>query len=220
MTASFFDQAYKTPAWLTEKLLQKKLSRRRLLKSAAGVSAITAIPPVLQAAKSLTLTEAVKQDPWLTLQAVYRHLLPKSDSGPGADDIQATNYLYNVIHLQPTAAQEIAFVYRGVGWLNDYSQSQHQQNFIQLNQSQKEVLLKGISRSRAGENWLSTLVDYLLEAMLTPPVYGGNPDGIGWRWLSHQAGFPLPVEGKRYYELPGQTPQTIKQQSPRKGQKA
>ena len=40
--------------------------------------------------------------------------------------------------------------------------------------------------------------------MLTPPSYGGNPNGIGWQWLEHQAGFPLPPAGKRYYELPGQ----------------
>jgi gluconate 2-dehydrogenase gamma chain len=38
--------------------------------------------------------------------------------------------------------------------------------------------------------------------MLAPPAYGGNPDGIGWQWLEHQGGFPLPKVGQRYFELP------------------
>ena len=50
------------------------------------------------------------------------------------------------------------------------------------------------------------MVGYLFEAMLSPPSYGGNPNGIGWHWLEHQAGFPLPQAGKRYYELPGKQP--------------
>lgn len=63
--------------------------------------------------------------------------------------------------------------------------------------------MRGISASRAGNNWLNTLINYLYEAMLSPPSYGGNPNGIGWTWLEHQAGFPLPPAGKRYFELPG-----------------
>jgi len=65
------------------------------------------------------------------------------------------------------------------------------------------VILRGISQSEAGENWLSTLLSYVFEAMLAPPIYGGNPNGIGEKWLNHQAGFPLPQVGTRYYELPG-----------------
>jgi gluconate 2-dehydrogenase gamma chain len=38
--------------------------------------------------------------------------------------------------------------------------------------------------------------------MLSPPAYGGNPNGIGWQWLNHQPGFPLPEKGGRYYEIP------------------
>ena len=41
-----------------------------------------------------------------------------------------------------------------------------------------------------------------LEALLTAPAYGGNTDGIGWRWLEYVPGFPLPGSGTRYPELP------------------
>ena len=49
-----------------------------------------------------------------------------------------------------------------------------------------------------GENWLSTLLLYIFEALLTDPVYGGNPNGIGWKWLGHNPGLPRPTADKRY----------------------
>jgi hypothetical protein len=146
----------------------------------------------------------LKTDPWLTLDAVMAHMLPESPTGPSAKEIQAIQYLYNVVFQQPTEEAEIEFIYKGVGWLNGFSKSQLQKNFVALTFDEKETILRAISKSTAGENWLSNLVGYIFEAMLSPPSYGGNPGGIGWQWLEHQAGFPLPPAGKRYYELPGQ----------------
>jgi gluconate 2-dehydrogenase gamma chain len=61
--------------------------------------------------------------------------------------------------------------------------------------------LREIEQSRAGRNWLSLLLTYLLEALLADPVYGGNPDGIGWTWLEHQPGYPAPPRDKSWYKL-------------------
>ena len=74
----------------------------------------------------------------------------------------------------------------------------------------KETTLRAISRSAAGKNWLNMMILNLYEAMLSPPAYGGNPDGIGWQWINHQPGFPLPQAGKRYYELPTRSSNPIK----------
>ena len=197
---SFFDESFSTPIWL-----QKKVSRRSALKSAAGATMIAATPlSAWSAMANEQLTKVLQTDPWLTLNAVLAHLLPESPTGPSAKEIQVTQYLYNVVYQQPTDNAEIEFIYKGVGWLNGFSQSQLKKNFVMLTMQEKETILRAISKSRAGENWLSNLVGYIFEAMLSPPSYGGNPDGIGWQWLEHQAGFPLPPMGKRYYELPGQ----------------
>jgi gluconate 2-dehydrogenase gamma chain len=199
---SFFDDNFRTPTWL-----QKKVSRRSALKSAAGATMIAAMPVrAWSALASDQFASLLTTDPWLTLDAVLAHLLPASPTGPSAKEIQATQYLYNVVYQQPTDNAEIEFIYKGVGWLNGFSQSQLQKNFIALTLEEKEKILRAISNSKAGENWLSNLVSYIFEAMLSPPSYGGNPNGIGWQWLDHQAGFPLPPMGKRYYELPGKQP--------------
>ena len=205
---SFFDRCYKTPLWFEEKKLSKKalaqqVSRRNLLKSAAGATGLVALPSFafdLQAQASLA--DVKKVDPWLTLDATLAHLLPTSATGPSAADINALAYLYQVVTVQPTLQEEKEFIIKGVGWLNSFAHSEYSKAFVQLSVDEKEALLRSISRSRAGENWLNTLLGYLFEAMLTPPSYGGNPKGVGWEWLAHQAGFPLPEKGQRYFELP------------------
>lgn len=202
---SFFDKSFQTPCWL-----QRKVSRRNALKAAAGATMVAAMPvPVWSASLQSKYQKALATNPWQTLDSVLDHMLPPSPTGPSAKEIQATQYLYNVVFSQPTEQAEIEFIYKGVGWLNSFTQSQLKRDFSSLSFDEKETMLRAISKSQAGENWLSNLVSYIFEAMLTPPSYGGNPDGIGWKWLEHQPGFPLPPVGKRYYELPGQQAVTI-----------
>jgi len=201
---TFFDAKYQTPSWLAH-----KLSRRAALKSAAGAVALTSMPIMLNA-KTLTATpllaDYLDKKPWITLNAVLNHLLPASPTGPSAAELNATQYLFNVVHEQPTEQAEIEFIYKGVDWLNGYTQSQVKQNFELLSDQNKEKMLRAVSRSVAGDNWINNLINYLYEAMLSPPIYGGNPNGIGWAWLEHRGGYPLPKMGNRYYELPGQQP--------------
>ncbi|REL34041.1 gluconate 2-dehydrogenase subunit 3 family protein [Thalassotalea euphylliae] len=216
---SFFDPLYKTPRWL-ERKLSKHMSRRQMLKSAAGATAIATLPLPVLAAQTSALDTLIKQDPWRTLDAVLNHLLPSSASGPGAKEIQALAYLYNVVDEQPIDSEEKAFIEKGVGWLNGFSQSQLKKPFVELETSEKETILRKISGSQAGHNWINTLINYLYEAMLSPPAYGGNPNGIGWQWLNHQAGFPLPEKGKRFYEIPGRYRISVKNLSTEDKRKA
>ena len=159
----------------------------------------------LSQSKKGQLESASQQPDWQTIIAVQNHLLPSSESGPGAQEINAFVYLFNVVNEQPTEEDEKAFIFKGVGWLNGHSNNQLSKQFVALSIEEKERILKEVSQSRAGENWLNTLLNYIFEAMLSPPVYGGNPNGVGWKWLKHQAGFPLPQAGDRYYELPAGT---------------
>ncbi len=198
-SSSFFDKNYQTPDFLKN----KQQSRRAFLKSAAGAGAIAALPSFsISAKQQAKLATLVKTDPWLTLDATLNQLLPSSPTGPSAKEIQATAYLHQIMTAQPTEQDEKDFILKGVGWLNGYAKSEKASNFSSLSFVDKEQLLRGISRSTAGQNWLNTLLNYIFQAMLAPPSYGGNPNGIGYQWLEHQAGFPLPKEGQRYFELP------------------
>lgn len=140
-------------------------------------------------------------EPWLTIAAVQQHLFPADETSPGASDINALHYLQTIIQAPDIDQEERDFITNGEKWLNGIAQKTHSKRFIYLNNEQKENVLRQIEKSRAGENWLYTQLSYLIEALLSDPVYGGNPNGVGWNWLKHQPGYPTPGLEKMYYKL-------------------
>ncbi len=149
-------------------------------------------------------------DPWLSLAEVQEHLLPADESSPGAKDISALRFLRNTLDAPDADTEEKTFIINGVGWLNDLSVKNHQQPFIKLNSSAKETVLRKIETSKAGSRWLSLMMTYIIEALLSDPVYGGNKDKKGWQWLEHAAGFPTPTTEQVYYKLADNTRRRIK----------
>ncbi len=178
------------------------VSRRRFIQGMAALSAGLLAPslPGWAALKNSGTSEADKE-PWHTLAAVQNHLFPSEADSPGAREINATSYLRDYLAEEDTDAEERDFILSGPAWLNDLALKQYHKRFPKLDESQREELLRRISRSNAGENWLSLLLLYIFEALLSAPVYGGNPNGIGWRWLQHQPGFPQPDAAHTYQQL-------------------
>ncbi len=170
-------------------------SRRRFLMQAAGGSLALLFGSSVSA-------NARSSDAWRTLDAVLRHLFPSEPNAPGATEIHALAYLRRASKDPFVDSDERAFIPRGAGWLEEVAQKAHRRPFHELNAGQRESTLRFIAARPVGENWISTLLVYLLEALLTAPAYGGNPDGIGWRWLRHTPGFPLPDADTLYWKLP------------------
>ncbi|MFQ6004015.1 MAG: gluconate 2-dehydrogenase subunit 3 family protein [Woeseia sp.] len=136
------------------------------------------------------------------VQAVQEHLLPGEPEAPGAADINAAGYLEWAIttpEIDPDARNTIV---NGVGRLQDASRERFDVLFHELDFEQREKLLRYLAdNTRWGRAWLSLMLYYIFEALLSDPVYGGNRDQIGWRWLEHQAGFPRPPADKIYGRL-------------------
>ena len=139
-----------------------------------------------------------------TLKAVQLQLFPADGDGPSATDINALTYLeWALTDPDNKEDGDRAFIIEGISWLDTQSTATYQRPFIQLSHSQQHDLLDAFSIKKVQENWMSLLVYYLLEALLLDPVYAGNPNGIGWKWLQHQAGFPRPPTDKtyRYFQM-------------------
>ena len=136
------------------------------------------------------------------VSAVQEHLFPKGPDSPGAVDINATAYLEWAITapgIHPDTRNTIA---NGIGRLQDASRERFDVLFTGLNDEQKEQLLRYLAdKTRWGRAWLSLMLYYIFEALLSDPAYGGNPDEVGWRWLQHQPGFPRPTADKIYGKL-------------------
>lgn len=187
------------------------LNRREFIRILA--SAIAAYPIsslAKERAQAISFEPKVEdhtyiKEPWLTISEVQNHLFPAETEStlisPGAKDIHALEYLRAMIKTPDFDQEERELIINGVTWLNDLAKQQYSKKFIQLNSPSKEKILRRIEKSRAGERWLSAILTYLLEALLTDPIYEGNPNGIGWAWLQHQPGFPTPPENKKYFKL-------------------
>ncbi len=192
------------------------INRRQFIQL---VTALSAGYPVISRASMHTLgTEDQQvyknlQDPWLTLANVQEHLFPADDTSPGAKDIYALRFLQNMLDAPDTDAEEKQFILDGVNWLNDFANKHHKLSFVKLNTEQRENILRTIEKSKAGSRWLSLMMTYLVEALLSDPVYGGNKDRKGWQWLEHIPGFPTPTTDKVYFKLGSQA-------SPRRRTKA
>jgi gluconate 2-dehydrogenase gamma chain len=169
-------------------------SRRNfLITSAGGVAALFAAPGLAAPRASA--------NPWPILAAVQDHLFPSELDAPGAREIRALSYLQGVL-ADPSGDRDTQrFILQGVDWLEDLCRQRHRASFPDLDPLRREQALHEIAKTEKGENWLSTLLLYLCEALLADPVYGGNPNGVGWTWLGHTPGFPRPAPETSYRAL-------------------
>jgi len=180
------------------------INRRQFIQILALTSAGW---PLISKSEKLILgrdTEEVYKnltDPWLSLAEVQEHLFPADNESPGARDINALRFLRNMLDTPDMDSEEKSFILQGVGWLNDLSVKNHKNPFVKLNSDNKETVLRQIESSRAGSRWLSLVMGYLIEALLSDPVYGGNKDARGWKWLEHIPGFPTPTTTQVYFKI-------------------
>lgn len=188
------------------------LSRREFIQLLATAAAVYPLSSLAEKRKQLSKGQgtAPLTEPWLTLSSVQQHLFPAGQDSPGASYIAALTYLRNMMSAPDFDKEQAMLIHNGVGWLNDLAKQQYEKTFVQLDSKAKEIILRRTENSKLGSRWLSLLLTYILEALLTDPVYGGNPNGIGWTWLEHQPGFPTPTEDKKYYKLRKQTYRKLK----------
>jgi gluconate 2-dehydrogenase gamma chain len=180
------------------------MKRRDFLKA----SSLAALSPGMPIARTSDAEDVGKvsgqtfnRAQWSIIEAVQDHLLPSEADAPGARDLNATAYLDRTLADPKFDPDVKGFILNGIGWLEEISREQETLSFGQVEPAKREDLLRRIAGSGAGERWLSTLITYSLEAMLADPLYGGNPDGIGWKWLDHDPGRPRPTPDKLYGRL-------------------
>jgi gluconate 2-dehydrogenase gamma chain len=184
-----------------------RLGRRTfLLRSGAALAtaaALAGLPYALR--KDLTRESSFvlfSKQQRQAVRAVQMHLFPSDPDSPGAADINATAYLETAITAPGIDPDTKNTVVNGIGRLQDASRERFSVLFNNIDFEQRELLLRYLAdETRWGRAWLSLMLYYLFEALLSDPVYGGNPDEIGWRWLEHQAGFPRPPADKIYGSL-------------------
>ncbi len=170
-------------------------SRRTFVKTIllAGIS--TQIPLLQSCYNSSGETEKILPEKSFNIvRDVQDILFPSDHLGPGALKLNADKYLLWVLADKRLDIDEQQYIIDGISWVEETAQETYMEKFTSLKRHKKELLIADISKENWGESWLSVMLTFIFEAMFADPLYGSNPDGIGWKWIEHNPGNPRPKE--------------------------
>ena len=178
-------------------------NRRIFLRGALIAGALTQITAFTSCSKQLReANEILTAEQSTILYDVLSIFFPDDGNGPSVDEINAFGYILWV--LQDTLnrkTSENEYIIEGIDWANETAEEIYFTPFVELDQEQKEALVGKFTELNWGKNWSSVLITLICEAVLLDPIYGGNTNEAGWKWLNHTPGFPGPTEELRYERI-------------------
>lgn len=135
----------------------------------------------------LSFAKSIEAKNALVLEEVYQILFPKTTHMPSAKEFAAVNYLNQNIHNEYFDKEDAQLIIQGtIDFHNSFS------NFLRVSKKEKEEMIQIASQNEYGNSWLTKLIRYGFEALLSDPIYGGNAKQVGWKSLQHKAGIPQP----------------------------
>lgn len=179
-----------------------ELSRKEFIRSLLVIGVSTSIP-FLTSCETKEEPEVFDCSPLSAeqlkvLQAVQLVLFPKEGDGPSALEINADKWIVYVLNDPRDPQREKDFILENLKRLNQFSKETHDKAYDLLSTDQQENLLDLFFQDRNQKRWGSRMLTLIFEALLLDPLYGVNPDSIGWNWLNHNPGMPRPNEQNMY----------------------
>ena len=135
-------------------------------------------------------------DQWSTLRAACSRLVP-SDGEPGADEANVTAYIDAQLAAPPVASfrSELA---EGLRQMNLLARRFGKPSFVALGHHEQDQVLHQLQRGmplgrrQDSRHLFLVLLTLTLEGFLCDPVYGGNRDKVGWRFIGFNPRPPRP----------------------------
>jgi len=116
---------------------------------------------------------------------VQEHMFPEHTLLPSASKAKVIDFLYQTISHQSYDKDIRAFVIEGAEEFIT-----REKNFFSLSFVEKEKALRRYEESSYGSAWLSRIMTVTMEGMFADPIYGANPNEIGWQALHAFGGQP------------------------------
>jgi hypothetical protein len=179
-----------------------EVSRRNFIRNTLVLGAMSQLGFLQSCTNSLSDTNSIINNKQLNiLIAVQNILFPKDKNGPGAIDFNAHKYVLWVLADSRLDPDENQYIIKGLKWVNETSQEEKNKQFLKLSKKEQVKLIHIISKTGWGESWLSVMLTFIFEAMISDPIYGFNENEVGRKWLEHYAGHPRPTKETRYDEI-------------------
>jgi gluconate 2-dehydrogenase gamma chain len=181
------------------------IRRRRLLAGGAALPAL-ALEGCQRRRPPAQRTSGVHAEPpghvldaaqWEALRAACARLIP-TDADPGASEANVVGF----IDLQLTTPQIGSFkeeILAGLRKLDELARGEGASSFAALKPEAQDRALARLQRGlrlegtrQGSRHFFLVLLTLTLEGFLCDPVYGGNRDEVGWRFLRFSMRPPRP----------------------------
>lgn len=193
----------KTPKYIpkTQKVYSWELSRRNFIKGGTALIILSQLQLLTNCTNSVVENSVLNEEQLDIVLFVQNFLFPKDNLGPSAKEINADLYLIWVLSDGRFLKEDKQYLLDGIKWVQETAEENFKLNYSKLTTIQKNELLVQVSQKSWGENWLSYMLTFIIEAMVSDPVYGFNKNGVGVKWLSHEYGVPRPDKTTKYPEI-------------------
>jgi len=135
-----------------------------------------------------------KNNQYEILKAVLNHLFPNTNKYSGANNFKAFDFLMFISKHPSFEKSDLDFIIEGTKKLQNFNNK-----FLELKKEEKETVLREFEKLNFGQNWLSTIMYYGIEAMLGDPIYGGNKNMLGWKNINHN--IPIPTASRAFGKM-------------------
>jgi gluconate 2-dehydrogenase gamma chain len=187
------------------------LSRADVLKRAAVVGAVVALPAVGTARVGEALaapgaagaggaTSVLSQDQVGVLEALVERIVPADATGPGGKEAGAAAYIENSLSggLAGGLTAAAPLYQSGLNAVDAYATSKYGSSFTALSTEQQDAVLADVAAGKAtgftpdSATFFAALREHTVQGMFSDPVYGGNRNFAGWMLLQYP-GVKMPV---------------------------
>ena len=163
------------------------VSRRELLKrlGMAGAAAV-ALPEfgrvlAFQRAvlKATTPAGVLSASEAATLAAICARIIPTDESGPGATEARAADYIDRALGgwLAPSRAEYTA----GLVAIDDAARTQSGRRFVDLPPAQQDAVLETLAQTP----FFALVRAHTIQGTFCDPAYGGNANFVGWDLIGY-----------------------------------
>ena len=179
-------------------------SRQKFLKTLVLSGVALQLPWISACSKEEDKIENFKPfslHQYKTVRSLQDILFPDDGNGPGARQINATPYLVWVLNDSNLDPEENQYIIDRINEFDTFTIEEQGEVFYELSEGNQEHIVALAHELPWGEQFFSRLLTLIFEALLLDPVYGSNPNEIGWEWLSHNPGFPRPSKEIQYPQI-------------------
>ncbi len=185
------------------------MERRKWLKLALAGAVLSQIPWVISCDNNIESNKEpildgkgiLNPEEMKSLHIIQNILVPNDGNGPSASEVNAHDYFIWTLQDDRLPDSEKEYFINKLQDLIQLSKDKFGKTLINLPKKDQELFIANNITSGWTRTYLSRMITVIFEAMLLDPIYGGNPNEIGWDWLAHTGGSPRPTITTKYPEI-------------------